>query len=164
MSLLPPDAAPGPVPGAPQISLSTASVYPESTAHAFAFASRLGYDGVEVMVGIDGLSQQTAAVKSLSEHHGIPVAAIHSPCLLITQRVWGNDPWVKLWRSAEMAHEVGAEVVVVGANFRFGHGGMGTAEVATLLQGGMDAANMGAFKGLSSRPTYAPPSGIIGPR
>ena len=32
----------------------------------------LGYDAVEVMVGIDALSQQTSAVKQLSEHHGDP--------------------------------------------------------------------------------------------
>ena len=28
---------------------------------------------------------------------------MHAPCLLITQRVWGTDPWGKLERSAEMA-------------------------------------------------------------
>src|SRR3954447_13776193 len=31
-----------------QVALSTASVYPESTAAAFEIAARLGYDGVEV--------------------------------------------------------------------------------------------------------------------
>src|SRR3546814_7793625 len=55
------------------------------------------------MVGIDALSQQVAAVKQLSRHHEIPVCAIHAPCLLLTQRVWGTDPWDKLQRSAEMA-------------------------------------------------------------
>lgn len=104
---------------APLIGLSTSSVYPESTAHAFSYASLLGYDAVEVMVGIDSLSQQQTAVKQLSEHHGVPVCAIHAPCLLITQRVWGTDPWVKLERSAEMAHAVGADVVVVHPPFRW---------------------------------------------
>nr|WP_218855790.1 sugar phosphate isomerase/epimerase [Nocardioides daedukensis] len=101
------------------VGLSTASVYPESTAHAFGYASKLGYDAVEVMVGIDALSQQVAAVKQLSRHHEIPVCAIHAPCLLVTQRVWGTDPWDKLRRSAEMAHEVGADVVVVHPPFRW---------------------------------------------
>ena len=71
------------------------------------------------MVGIDALSQQTAAVKQLSDHHELPVCAIHSPCLLFTQRVWGTDPWGKLERSAEMAHAVGADVVVVHPPFRW---------------------------------------------
>ena len=101
------------------IGLSTASVYPESTAHAFAYAAKVGYDAVEVMVGIDALSQQVAAVKNLSEHHAMPISAIHAPCLLFTQRVWGNDPWVKLERSAEMAHAVGADTVVVHPPFRW---------------------------------------------
>ena len=103
----------------PRIGLSTASVYPESSAHAFAYAAQLGYDAVEVMVGIDALSQQTSAVKQLSEHHEIPVSAIHAPCLLFTQRVWGTEPWGKLQRSAEMAVAVGAEVVVVHPPFRW---------------------------------------------
>ncbi|MEI2711963.1 MAG: sugar phosphate isomerase/epimerase family protein [Nocardioides sp.] len=101
------------------VALSTASVYPESTAHAFAHAAALGYDAVEVMVGIDALSQQVAAVQQLSDHHEMPVCAIHAPCLLITQRVWGTDHWVKLQRSAEMAHALGASVVVVHPPFRW---------------------------------------------
>ena len=104
---------------APVIGLSSASVYPESTAHAFTYAAQLGYDAVEVMVGIDALSQQIAAIKQLSDHHGIPVCAVHAPCLLITQRVWGTDPWGKLERSAEMAATVGADVVVVHPPFRW---------------------------------------------
>lgn len=99
--------------------MSTTSVYPESTAHGFAYAASTGYDSVEVMVGIDALSQQISAVKQLSEHHAIPVSAVHAPCLLFTQRVWGTEPWGKLERSAEMAHEVGAEVVVVHPPFRW---------------------------------------------
>ncbi|MAS54865.1 sugar phosphate isomerase/epimerase [Nocardioides sp.] len=102
-----------------RIGLSTSSVYPESTAHGFAYASALGYDAVEVMVGIDALSQQTSAVRQLSEHHEIPICAVHAPTLLLTQRVWGTEPWGKLERSAEMAHDVGAEVVVVHPPFRW---------------------------------------------
>jgi len=102
-----------------RIGLSTSSVYPESSAHAFGYAASLGYDAVEVMVGIDSLSQQTSAIAQLSEHHQIPVSAVHAPCLLFTQRVWGTEPWGKLERSAEMAHEVGAEVVVVHPPFRW---------------------------------------------
>ncbi|HEX5862502.1 MAG TPA: sugar phosphate isomerase/epimerase [Nocardioides sp.] len=102
-----------------RIGLSTASVYPESSAHAFAYAAALGYDAVEVMVGIDALSQQVSAVRQLAEHHDIEVCAIHAPCLLFTQRVWGTEPWGKLQRSAEMAAQVGAEVVVVHPPFRW---------------------------------------------
>jgi sugar phosphate isomerase/epimerase len=71
------------------------------------------------MVGIDSLSQQTAAIRQLADHHEVPVCAVHAPCLLITQRVWGTDPWGKLERSAEMAHALGADVVVVHPPFRW---------------------------------------------
>src|SRR3954465_9348794 len=101
-----------------RIGLSTSSVYPESTAHAFGYAASVGYDAVEVMV-IDALSQSISAVQQLSEHHGVPISAIHAPCLLFTQRVWGTEPWGKLERSAEMATAVGAEVVVVHPPFRW---------------------------------------------
>ena len=102
-----------------RVGLSTSSVYPESTAHAFGYAASVGYDAVEVMVGIDSLSQQTSAVLQLSDHHEIPISAVHAPCLLFTQRVWGTEPWGKLQRSAEMASEVGADVVVVHPPFRW---------------------------------------------
>ena len=101
------------------IALSTASVYPENTATGFALAARLGYEAVEVMVGIDPTSQETEAVRLLSRHHGIPVCSVHAPCLLITQRVWGTEPWGKLEQSAEMAAAVGADVVVVHPPFRW---------------------------------------------
>jgi sugar phosphate isomerase/epimerase len=101
------------------IGLSTASVYPESTADGFELASRLGYDAVEVMVSVDPVSQRVERVRELSEQHQIPVCAVHAPCLLITQRVWGIEPWGKLEKSAEMAVAVGADVVVVHPPFRW---------------------------------------------
>jgi sugar phosphate isomerase/epimerase len=112
-------AGQSPAKSGPLVALSTASVYPESTAHGFDLGARLGYDAVEVMVGIDPISQDVAAVKHLANHHEIAVCAVHAPCLLITQRVWGTEPWGKLERSAEMAHEVGADVVVVHPPFRW---------------------------------------------
>jgi len=101
------------------VALSSSSVYPEPTSSVFEIAGHLGYDAVEIMVSIDPVSQDIDAVKHLQEYHGIPVCAVHAPCLLITQRVWGTDPWGKLEMSAEMAHEVGADVVVVHPPFRW---------------------------------------------
>ena len=57
------------------------------------------------MVGIDPVSQSIETVAQLRDYHQVPVCAIHAPCLLITQRVWGTDPWGKLERSAEMAKD-----------------------------------------------------------
>ena len=102
-----------------RVSLSTSSVYPGSTASGFEAASRLGFDGVEVMVSIDEVSGDVDAVRALSDFHEIPVVSVHAPCLLVTQHVWGTEPWGKLHRSAEMALELGAGVVVVHPPFRW---------------------------------------------
>jgi sugar phosphate isomerase/epimerase len=95
------------------VLLSSSSVFPEPTSAAFEMASTLGYDGVEVMVWTDPVSQDLSALQALSEHYGLPVGAVHAPCLLVTQRVWSPDPTVRLRRSAELATELGAPTVVV---------------------------------------------------
>jgi sugar phosphate isomerase/epimerase len=95
------------------VGLSTASVFPEPPAAAFAAAAELGYDGVELMVGLDRTSQRVDEIAELSRRHRVPVLAVHAPCLLITQRVWGSDPWGKLERSAAAAAQLGAEAVIV---------------------------------------------------
>lgn len=102
-----------------KVGLSTSSVYPESTSSAFELARRLGYDGVELMVGIDPVAADIDAVEKLRDYHSVPVLSIHSPCLLITQRVWGTDPWEKLERSAEAARRLDANIVVVHPPFRW---------------------------------------------
>jgi sugar phosphate isomerase/epimerase len=88
-------------------------VFPEPTAAAFELAATLGYDGVEVMVWTDAVSQDAKALHGLSDHYGVPVRSVHAPCLLVTQRVWSADPWERLRRSAELAEALGAPIVVV---------------------------------------------------
>ncbi|MEV6107846.1 sugar phosphate isomerase/epimerase [Streptomyces sp. NPDC051940] len=102
-----------------KVALSTASVYPEPTATAFETAARLGYDGVEVMVWTDPVSQDIDALRRLSDYHQVPVLAVHAPCLLITQRVWSKDPWEKLQRARSAAERLGASTVVVHPPFRW---------------------------------------------
>jgi sugar phosphate isomerase/epimerase len=95
------------------VLLSTSSVFPEPTAAAFEVAKKLGYDGIEVMVWTDRVSQDADALRALSAHYGIPVLSVHAPCLLVTQRVWSPDPTVRLRRAAELAETLHAPTVVV---------------------------------------------------
>ncbi|GAA4620775.1 sugar phosphate isomerase/epimerase [Actinoallomurus vinaceus] len=106
------------VPDAP-IVLSSASVYPEKTPAAFDLAARLGYDGIEIMVTADPASQDIDVLRRLSDYHQVPITSIHAPCLLLTQRVWGREPWGKLMRSKDAAEKLGADVVVVHPPFRW---------------------------------------------
>ena len=103
----------------PPVALSTSSVYPERTPDAFEIAARLGYDGVEVMVYTDLVSQDADALQGLRDYHQIPILSVHAPGLLLTQRVWGRDPWEKLRRAKDLAERVGAGVVVVHPPFRW---------------------------------------------
>ena len=95
------------------VLLSTSSVFPEPTSAGFDMAASLGYDGVEVMVWTDPVSQDLAALKGLSDHYDVRVGSVHAPCLLVTQRVWSPEPWQRLRRSMALASELGAPTVVV---------------------------------------------------
>nr|WP_233225260.1 sugar phosphate isomerase/epimerase [Nocardia sp. MDA0666] len=102
-----------------QVGLSTASVYPENTEAAFRYAADLGYDGVELMVWAEPASQNIATVQSYVRRYSVPVLAVHAPCLLISQRVWGADPVAKLERSVRAAEALGSATVVVHPPFRW---------------------------------------------
>lgn len=102
-----------------KVGLSTASVYPLRTEAAFEYAAKLGYDGVELMVWAESISQDVDAVETLSRRHDMPVLSVHAPCLLISQRVWGPNPIPKLERSVRAAEQLGAQTVVVHPPFRW---------------------------------------------
>lgn len=108
------------------VGLSTAAVFPEPTAAAFAMAAEAGYDGIEVMVATDLTSQTPDALARLVDQHQIPVLSVHSPCLLITATVWSSDPLVKLARSIEMAEKLHAPTVVVHPPFVWQRGAAAT--------------------------------------
>ncbi|QZA08289.1 sugar phosphate isomerase/epimerase [Mycolicibacter heraklionensis] len=102
-----------------KVGLSTASVYPMRAEAAFEYAARLGYDGVELMVWGESVSQDIGAVRRLSRKYRIPVLSVHAPCLLISQRVWGSNPIAKLERSVRAAEQLDAQTVVVHPPFRW---------------------------------------------
>lgn len=102
-----------------KVGLSTASVYPLRAEAAFEYAARLGYDGVELMVWGEPVSQDIGAVERLSRKYRVPVLSVHAPCLLISQRVWGANPIHKLERSVRAAERLEAQTVVVHPPFRW---------------------------------------------
>jgi sugar phosphate isomerase/epimerase len=101
------------------VGLSTASVWPLRAGTGFELAAELGFDGVEVMVWADPVSQDVAELRHWSRRTGMPVLSVHSPSLLITQRVWSPDPEVRLRRTVDAALELGATTVVVHPPFRW---------------------------------------------
>jgi sugar phosphate isomerase/epimerase len=101
-----------------KIVLSTGSFFP-NTELGFRMAAELGYDGVEVMVTHDRRSQTMASVEHLVTTYGVPVTAVHVPCLVVSQHVWGWNPETKLRRATEMAVSLDAATVVTHPPFRW---------------------------------------------
>ena len=101
-----------------KVGLSTASVYPLRTEAAFEYAAELGYDGVELMVWAETVSQDIGAIAKLApvQHAGAVRACAVSVDL---QRVWGPNPIPKLTRSVQAAERLGAQTVVVHPPFRW---------------------------------------------
>nr|WP_246093017.1 sugar phosphate isomerase/epimerase [Subtercola boreus] len=102
--------------------MSTSCVYPLGVEEGFRYASMAGYDGVEVMVTRDEVTQSAETLLALCEKYGMPILSIHAPVLLLTHFVWGRDPQVKLEKSADLAKAVGATAVVVHPPFRWQSG------------------------------------------
>jgi sugar phosphate isomerase/epimerase len=102
-----------------RVGVSTASVWPQTATSGFELAAATGYDGVEVMVWADPVSQDPAALRRRSRQHGVPVLAVHAPCLLITQRVWSPQPEERLRRSVQAAQDLDAPTVVIHPPFRW---------------------------------------------
>lgn len=105
-----------------RVALSTASVWPEPIDVAFELAADIGYDGVEVMVWGDPMSQDVTTLAALSSRYEMPVLALHAPCLLITQRVWTADPGMRLERTVQAATELEVPIIVVHPPFRWQRG------------------------------------------
>ncbi|MBW4032033.1 MAG: sugar phosphate isomerase/epimerase [Acidobacteria bacterium] len=104
------------------IGMSTTCVFPASVEKAFKMARMAGFDGMEIMVTNDPVTQDAIALRALSEKYSLPILSIHAPTLFLTTFVWGRDPGVKLRRSAELAAAVGAPSVVVHPPFRWQSG------------------------------------------
>ena len=102
-----------------RFGLSTSSVYPLGVEEAFKVASRLGYDGLEILVWSNPETYDVAGLADLEQKYQLPVMAVHAPTLLITQRVWGKEAWDKITGALDMAKTLGADTVVAHPPFRW---------------------------------------------
>lgn len=89
---------------------------------AFPLMAEAGFSAVEVMVTKDPDTGDRDRLRGLAEDHGLEIAAIHAPFLLMTRRVWGADPVGKIHRAVELAEGVGAGVVIVHPPYRWQSG------------------------------------------
>lgn len=78
-----------------------------------------GFDGAELMVTQDRVTQQPGLARTVSELEGVPLPVVHGPFLLLTRRVLGTDPIVKARRSIELATALGADLMIVHPPYRW---------------------------------------------
>ncbi|MFV0459668.1 MAG: sugar phosphate isomerase/epimerase family protein [Actinomycetales bacterium] len=114
-------STPEPEPRIP-VGLSTSSVYPLGVEAGFELAAKAGYDGVEVLVWSSPISQDTHALADLVQRFQLPILAIHSPTLLVTQRVWGKEAWAKITGAVAMAQRLEVDTIVAHPPFRWQRG------------------------------------------
>lgn len=91
------------------VAFSTGSLHPFGLDRVYAWAARVGFDGVEVMMDERWDTHQHAYINELSERHGIPVLALHPP---IYRGAWRLGAEETLVRSARLASKIGGPVVV----------------------------------------------------
>ena len=131
--------------GRPTVVLSTAAFFARPLAWTFELAAECGYDAVEVMVTKDRASQDPAAMRRLADDHGLRLAALHAPSLLLTRSVWGADPIGKIDMATRVAAAAGIPLVVTHPPYRWQrdyrdwlHGSLPTVEERTGITVGIE--------------------------
>jgi sugar phosphate isomerase/epimerase len=94
-----------------RISLSTGSLYHRGLAYTLALARDAGFDGVELVVGLDYALGGVARVQRLVRAAGIPVESIHPP--FISFPGWPRAVALRMLRLVELARAVEAPVIVL---------------------------------------------------
>ncbi len=100
------------------VSLSTGSLYTYGLERVFGLAAEAGFDGVEVLVDERWDTRQAHFLAECREKHEMPILSLHTP---FAQRVdgWETDPICRLWRTADLAQELGVRLVVAHLPFRW---------------------------------------------
>ena len=91
------------------VIFSTGSLYPFGLRRVYAWASEVGFDGVEIMMDERWDTHQEAYLRSLVGLHGVPILALHAP---LYRGAWGLEPEETLVRVARLAARMEVPVVV----------------------------------------------------
>lgn len=94
-----------------RISLSTGSLYHRGLAYTLALARDAGFDGVELVVGLDYALGGVTRVTRLVREAGIPVYSVHPPFVRFPG--WPRQVALRMLRLVELARAVEAPVVVL---------------------------------------------------
>jgi sugar phosphate isomerase/epimerase len=95
----------------PTITLSTGSLHTYGISRVFDLAAEASFEAIEMLVDHRWDSRQPAYLKRLIRESGLPIVAVHNPFVPHVPG-WPSDPLGRLRRSAALARELGAGIVV----------------------------------------------------
>jgi sugar phosphate isomerase/epimerase len=107
------------VPDLPPVLCSTGPFFMFSLDETFELLAEAGFDGAELMITQDRLSQDPHRMTAVARRYGLPVPAIHGPFLLATWLVYGTDPKGKLDRCVEFAETARISTIVIHPPYRW---------------------------------------------
>ncbi len=90
-----------------------------SLEETFELLAEAGFDGVELMITQDRMTQDPHRMTAVARRYGLPVPAIHGPFLLATWLVFGTDPKGKLDRCVEFAEAARVSTIVIHPPYRW---------------------------------------------
>ncbi len=95
------------------VACSTGSFWMWDLERTFGTIAEAGFDSVELMVTRDPKTQTAIAPKELARRYGLTICAVHAPMLVVTRRVWGPNFLEIINKSVDLAHALGAGLVVI---------------------------------------------------
>ena len=116
MAQLPPIS---PVPAVPPVLAATGPFFMFSLEETFELIGEAGFDGAELMIMQDRVSQDPLRLGALAARYGVPVPAVHGPFLVATWLVFGTDPKGKLERCVRFAETAKVSTVVIHPPYRW---------------------------------------------
>ena len=108
-----------PVPAVPPVLAATGPFFMFSLEETFELIGEAGFDGAELMIMQDKVSQDPLRLGALAARYGVPVPAVHGPFLVATWLVFGTDPKGKLERCVRFAEAAKVSTVVIHPPYRW---------------------------------------------
>ena len=93
-----------------QISISTGTFYHRPLSYSLKLARDLGYDGVEVVLGVGYLLRGEGSLRRALKKSGVRALSVHPPFYPFLG--WSRDPQVSLPRAVHAAQALGADLCV----------------------------------------------------
>jgi sugar phosphate isomerase/epimerase len=103
----------------PPVLAATGPFFMFSLEETFELIGEAGFDGAELMIMQDRLSQDPHRLGALAARYGVPVPAVHGPFLVATWLVFGTDPKGKLERCVRFAETAKVSTVVIHPPYRW---------------------------------------------